>query len=358
MRLRVIDFGFVPALRSQAIYHGVARALKSGDDPVLTLVNPQTPYVCVGVHQEIGKEVDEEFCKQAGLPIVRRHVGGGAVYLDKNQMFFHFMFPREQVPQYAVNLYPKFIEPAVRTYRELGVNAEYRPVNDIQVAGRKIGGTGAASIGEATVMVGSFMFDFDTATMAKCLKVPSEKFRDKLKMTLDDYMSTMTRELDTLPERETVREKFLRHVGDVFGVTPELTDPTAAELAAIEAEEKALSDPAWTYKKGRKLTDLGVKISEGRQLTESMHKAAGGLIRTHLLAQDGTIESLMISGDFTCLPEDGVDRLAAALAGEKLEAASLEDAIARQVGQLHLDMPGIEPADLARAIMLATGEGV
>jgi lipoate-protein ligase A len=49
------------------------------------------------------------------------------------------------------------------------------------VAGRKIGGTGAASIGEATVMVGSFMFDFDTETMSRCLKVPSEKFRDKLK---------------------------------------------------------------------------------------------------------------------------------------------------------------------------------
>ncbi|MCG6857631.1 MAG: hypothetical protein LJE67_06150 [Salaquimonas sp.] len=356
MRLRVIDFGFVPAIRSQAIYHGVARALKRDDEPVLTLVNPLSPYVCVGVHQEIDKEVDEVFCKQAGLPVIRRHVGGGAVYLDENQMFFHFMFPREMVPQYAVNLYPKFIEPAVRTYRELGVNAEYRPVNDIQVAGRKIGGTGAASIGVTTVMVGSFMFDFDTATMAQCLKVPSEKFRDKLRQTLDDYMSTMTRELDVLPTREEVREKFLKHVGDVFGLTPELVDPTPAELAAIEAEEKALSDPAWTYRKGRKLTDMGVKISEGRQLTESMHKVAGGLIRTHLLAHDGVIENLMISGDFTCLPEDGVDRLAAALTGAKLEEAPLTDTITTQVKQLGLDMPGVEPADIAAAIMLAAGQ--
>ena len=114
-------------------------------------------------------------------------------------MFFHFMYPRAKAPEYAVNLYPMFIEPAVRTYRQLGVDAEYRPINDIQVAGRKIGGTGAASIGEATVMVGSFMFDFDTATMARCLKVPSEKFRDKLKTTLDDYMTTMAKELAEVP---------------------------------------------------------------------------------------------------------------------------------------------------------------
>ena len=45
----------------------------------------------------------------------------------------------------------------------------------------QLGGTGAASIAEATVMVGSFMFDFDTQTMVHCLKVPSEKFRDKLR---------------------------------------------------------------------------------------------------------------------------------------------------------------------------------
>ena len=195
MRLRVLDFGFVPALRSQAVYHGVADTIAADGEPVLTLVNPDTPYVCVGVHQEVPREVDEAYCAADGLPIIRRHVGGGAVYLDRNQMFFHFMYPRTKAPQYAVNLYPRFIEPVVRTYRELGVEAEYRPVNDIQVKGRKIGGTGAASIGEATVMVGSFMFDFDTATMAHCLKVPSEKFRDKLRQTLDDYMTTMAKEL-------------------------------------------------------------------------------------------------------------------------------------------------------------------
>jgi len=288
------------------------------------------------------------------LPIIRRHVGGGAVYLDRNQMFFHFMYPRQKAPEFAVNLYPRFIEPAVRTYRELGVAAEYRPVNDIQVAGRKIGGTGAASIGEATVMVGSFMFDFDTATMAKCLKVPSEKFRDKLKTTLDDYMTTMTRELSKLPSREAVKEMFLRHCADVLGVEPIASEPTQAELHAIAAEEKALSDPAWTYRKGRVRDKLGVKISEAVHLSEAMHKARGGLIRTSLLARDGRIENLMLSGDFTCLPEEGVDRLAAALSGAELEQDALTGKVAGEMKRLQLDMPAVEPADIATAIMAAT----
>ncbi len=353
MRLRVIDFGYVSSLRSQAVYHGLAQALGDDDDPVLSLANPNDPYVCVGVHQEIAREVDQDYCAAVGLPVIRRQVGGGAVYLDRNQMFFHFIYPHSRAPQYAANLYPLFCEPAVRTYRDFGVAAEYRPINDIQVAGRKIGGTGAASIGEATVMVGSFMFDFDTATMARCLKVPSEKFRDKLKATLDDYMTTLTRELATVPSREDVKARFLDHCATVLDVTPVEDEPTEAEQKAIAEQEAALSDPAWINQAGRKFVDPGVKIAAGTHLTESAHKARGGLIRVHLLARDGVVADLMLSGDFTCLPVDGADRIAATLIGTRLEADALTAAAAAAMRRLELDMPGVEAADIATAVMAA-----
>ncbi len=229
MRLRALDFGYVTALRSQAVYHGLAAAMKADDDPVLSIVNPDAPYVCVGMHQEIEKEVDEAFCKAEGLPIIRRHVGGGAVYLDRNQMFIHFIYPRKKAPEFAVNLYPMFIAPMVATYRDLGIDAEYRPVNDVQVAGRKIGGTGAASIAEATLFVSSFMFDFDTAKMAHCLKVPSEKFRDKLKTTLEDYMTTMTKLLDRGAGARGGEGAVPEALREALGVTVVEDEPTEAE---------------------------------------------------------------------------------------------------------------------------------
>lgn len=353
MRLRVIDFGTVPALRSQAVFHGIAETITEDSDPVLLLVNPETPYVCVGMHQEIAKEVDEDFCKSAGLPVYRRHVGGGAVYLDENQLFTHFIYPRKKAPEFATNLYPLFIEPVVRTYREFGVNASYRPINDIQVDGRKIGGTGAASIAEATVMVGSFMLDFDVETMAQCLKVPSEKFRDKLRQTLQDYITTLAKELGEVPSRETLIERFLVHCADVLGVEPVADQATPAELAAIDRAEIALADPQWTYQQGRKLVEMGVKISAGTHLTESMHKAPGGLIRVHLLATDEAVADLMISGDFTCLPPDGVDRLAEHMAGTQLSLEKLTARAEAGMKDLGIEMPGVAPADIATAIMAA-----
>ncbi|MFA7412889.1 MAG: hypothetical protein WC048_00250 [Rhizobium sp.] len=353
LRLRVLDFGFVSALRSQAVYHGIAETITDTSDPVLSLASPETPYVCVGMHQEIAKEVDQEFCRSVNLPILRRHVGGGAVYLDRNQLFTHFIYPRRKAPEFAVNLYPLFIEPVVRTYRQIGVNAVYRPINDIQVDGRKIGGTGAASIGDATVMVGSFMYDFDTATMARCLKVPSEKFRDKLRKTLDDYMTTLAKELPAPPERAKLRELFLANCTEVLGVEPVCDQPTPDELAAIEQAEHALMDTDWINVQGRKLVEMGVKISEGIHLTESMHKAPGGLIRAHLLARGGKVADLMLSGDFTCLPPDGVDRLAAALVGVELSHDALADAAAAAMKTLGIEMPGVAGADIAQTIIAA-----
>ena len=353
MKLRVIDFGHVSALRSQAVYHGLAEAMAPDADPVLSLVSPATPYVCVGLHQDIDKEVDRDFCAAQGLPIYRRHVGGGAVYLDENQLFTHFVYPAGKAPQRAEALYPMFIEPVVRTYRELGINAAYRPVNDIQVEGRKIGGTGAASIGNATVMVGSFMLDFDTATMSKCLRVPSEKFRDKLFQTLNEYMTTMVKQLGALPDRAALKATFLRHCADALGVEPVWDQPTPAEWAAIERAEADLTDPDWTEAQHAKLVALGVKISADTHLTEAAVKAPGGLIRVNLLDTAGRVGDLVLSGDFTCLPPDGVDQLAAALKGVALEPEALAKAASEAMARLGLDMPGITGADIAAAIAAA-----
>lgn len=353
MHLRLLNFGMVGALRSQAVYHGLAEMVTADSAPILSLASPEKPYVCVGLHQAISREVDEEYCAAQGLPVYRRHVGGGAVYLDANQLFTHFVFPRARAPQRAAELYPLFIEPVVRTYRDFGIDAVYRPVNDIHVGGRKIGGTGAASIGEATVMVGSFMFDFDTATMAKCLRVPSEKFRDKLRTGLDSYLTTMAQELHSLPAREDLLDRFFGHCRDVLGLDPQPDTPTDAEWQAIEAAETMLSGAEFIEMQGRKLVDLGVKIAANTHLTESAHKAAGGLLRIHLLSREGRIADLAITGDVTCLPPTGLDTLAGALQDVTLDEAALGTAVTQTLKAEAIDIPGVTPDDVARAIMAA-----
>jgi lipoate---protein ligase len=351
MTIRVLDFGFVPPITSQAIYHGIADALAADDAPVITLCSPTDPYICVGALQDVRLEVDEAYCRSRGLPVLRREIGGGAVYLDRNQFFYHFVFPRHRAPATALDLFPWFIEPVLRTYHRFGIDAVFRPINDIHVDGRKIGGTAAAWIGEATVLGGSFMFDFDGATMARCLKVPSEKFRDKLATSLADYITTMTRLLGEVPSRALVRQRYLAEVAGWLAEQVRESDPTPAERAAIAARERSMADPAFVYRFGRRSIASGVKVAADMHLTEGTWKAEGGLIRVVLLERDGTIADLDLSGDFTCLPASGLAGLADRLRGAPVEQAALTRAVDAAVADLGLDLPGVSPADLAHAIV-------
>ena len=85
--LRVLDFGRVSALRSQTLWHALAYGVSAGGAPTLSFMRPSRPYVGLGYHRRL-EEADIEACREAGLPVFRRMVGGGVVYLDENQQFF------------------------------------------------------------------------------------------------------------------------------------------------------------------------------------------------------------------------------------------------------------------------------
>jgi lipoate-protein ligase A len=241
-----------------------------------------------------------------------------------------------------------FIEPVVRTYRDLGIDAAYRPINDIHVDGRKIGGTAAAILDQATVLGGMFLFDFDAATMARCLKVPSEKFRDKLQTTLEDYVTSMRR----LAPRALARNSqvdLLRHVADCLNVVPQNSVTDVREDAAVAEEAVRLSDPAWTSRTGRKFVSRGVKVAADTYLTEGSSKAPEAL-SAQLLTREDRIIDIEISGDFTCHPPSEIEVLADRLRGASLSGSSLVDTIAGLIVTLGLELPGVGPEHLAAAI--------
>ena len=219
-RIRVIDFGNVSYLDSQAIYHTVAHSFTDDTPDTITIMNPLQTYACLGYFQELEKEIDVEFCRGHNIPIIRREIGGGAVLLDNNQIFFHFVFNKSKITGDVTRIYSIFLEPVVRTYSRLGLDVYHRPINDLQINGKKIGGTGAATIGNSTVVVGSFMLDFNYELMPQILKVPSEKFRDKIYQNVKEYVTTIKKEFaitgKPLPSREKIIKALLNEVSNYF----------------------------------------------------------------------------------------------------------------------------------------------
>src|SRR2546428_13300163 len=84
-----------------------------------------------------------EACKETGTGIVRRFTGGGAVYHDSVNLNYaislrkgHRLVPNQNLQ----SVLQRLSEGAVEGLRKLGVEAEFQPVNDIQVDGKKVSG--------------------------------------------------------------------------------------------------------------------------------------------------------------------------------------------------------------------------
>lgn len=351
MKARLLDLGQVSVLRSQSIYHGLTAAIRAEDDPIITMMTPRGTYVSVGHSQETEKEVDLHFCTQEKIPVIRRRVGGGAVLLDRNQLFFHVILPVARseefgLPRKLVKKFAYLARPPIHAYHKLGINADFRPVNDIHVEGKKIGGTGTGEIGEGLVFAGSMMMDFNHALMAKVLKVPDEKMRDKIHETLEAYITTIKRELGVKLAVAEVAEALLQSFEEVYGIELIPSVIQEREWEEIEKFDEHLSDDAWLHKVqlvAREHRDI--KISSNVRILGAARKAPGGMIKATVKVVDASIDDLIITGDFAFSPPDGLERLSEKFRGAELNMDELRARISSAYDEEAIDFAGVEIGD-------------
>lgn len=344
----VFDLGRLPGQQSMLIFHALARM----GVEALVIVSPKIPLASIGYFQDAEQEVDLQYCKELGIPFMRREVGGGATYLDENQIFYQLIWKKDnpKFPRAVHEIYPWFSEAPVETYRTFGIKTEFRVVNDIITqGGRKIAGEGGGNIGECMVFVGGILLDFDYQTMSKILRVPDEKFRDKVYKTMEENLTTMKRELGMIPSREEVvsilKGKFEKMVGKLIPAS--LNSEVLEKMREIEAW---MTSEEFLLKKTPRIPG-GVKIREGVEVLYGLHKARGGLIRTAEEVSEERIEDITISGDFTFFPKEQLIGLEESLEKVSLEEEKIVEKVETYYEEKKVESPGVESKDFALTIL-------
>jgi len=241
---RLLDPGEVSGPRSQALYHGVARTMAEAAPDTVILCHPASTCFCVGHHQDPEAELDLAFCRAAGYPVLRREIGGGAVLLDRDQLFYQVIVHASRAPLRVDAIYARFLAAPMATLRELGLEARLEGTNEIEVRGRRIAGTGGGRIGDAMVLTGNLLFDFPYDLMTRAWRAPSPAFRTLAGQALRDSLTTLRRELGFIPDRKQVAERLARAFGDTVGRPLERGALTAREEAAVAEAEAELLAPA------------------------------------------------------------------------------------------------------------------
>jgi lipoate-protein ligase A len=362
MNWRLLNLGLKDGVFIQSVYEAVARAVTEKTSPnTVILISPESPYVCIGVHQELEKEVDTAYCSQNNIPLVRRQTGGGAVYLDSQQQFYQIVVRRDDpaVPLGVEAFYRRFLQVTAAVYQRFGLPAEYRPINDVIIGGRKASGNGAVTIGEALVLIGNIICDIDIDVMVNVLKVPSEKFRDKMVQSLSTYMTSLKRETGCIPDRDLITQYLVEEYEALLGTSLKPGELTDEENAYLQTTMQRLRSDEWLHKTSRRREKLlslveakCTKVAGGVMVCEASHKAEK-LIRITLETVNGRISDILISGDFFYEPEDTLGELEEELKGTKIRKKILTSKIEEFFEKNNIKLAGVTAKDFVEAILIA-----
>jgi lipoate-protein ligase A len=351
---RLIDLGKTDPYMAQTFYEAVAEAVHRDISPnTLILAQPESPYACIGYHQDLEKEIDIDYIKETGLPVIRRSQGGGATYLNSDQVFYQIIFKNSQVlPIKVDNLFEKLLNVTVACYRTLGVPAEFKPLNDVVVENRKISGNGAGRHETASILVGNFIMDLNYTQMARVLKVPDAKFRDKMVSSMEQWVSSLRKELGSSPSPSRIKEVYVQEFSDLLGVEIVKDSPSEDEYSIYRNETLPRhTGRDWLYmdsplvKPGRV-----VKIAHMVKVVEVDYKA-GKLLRLRAEVLGMQILDLRITGDFFVVPKEAIFLLEECLIGSMLDEKLLTDKLSKFFDEKIVESSGVTVKDIVDAFM-------
>jgi lipoate-protein ligase A len=316
-RFRVVDTGVRDGRFNIAVDQAMIELHQAGRIADTFRFMRFPPTALIGRHQALSQEIDVPYCHAHGVGVVRRITGGGAIYLDEGQLGWGLIFRRAALGAASLPELARDICLAVAAgLRALGVEARYRPRNDIEVDGRKISGTGGFFDGETLIYQGTVLVDMDPAAMVAALRVPRAKLEK--------------RQLDSAAQRVVTLRELLGPATPGLPAIQRALLAAFAERFEVEWSEEALTADEEALASRHHREEIGTEAFV-REIDDPAHEAdfaagthtcPGGTITSYLRLEGPArkrVGQLLITGDFFVAPPRIVLDLEAALRGAYLE---------------------------------------
>jgi lipoate-protein ligase A len=174
-KIRTLETGYNPAATNMAIDEALMETV--GEVPILRTYGWRPAAVSIGYFQSMNEEVNFAKCREIGVDVVRRLTGGGAV-LHEFELTYSFI--SREYPKNIMESYRWICDAIVMSINRLGFDANFVPLNDIVIAGKKVSGNAQTRRKGVLLQHGTILLGVDVNKMFSVLKVPSEKLRDKI----------------------------------------------------------------------------------------------------------------------------------------------------------------------------------
>jgi len=347
---RLIDTGIRDGRKQIAFDQAMIDLHQTGEIPDTVRFLQFETSALVGRHQAVSRELKLSHCLANNIRVVRRITGGGAIYLDPGQLGWELLISRKRLPMATFEDYSRSICEAVAKGLSMtfGIDARYRPRNDIEVAGQKICGTGGFFDGDTLFIQGTLLVDADPSRIAACLNVPEAKLK---KRGLDRVGQRVTN-LKTLlggsaPDMASVKAAVRAGIAEGLGL--KLVDgvPSAAE--------ESLADKLFADEIGTDEFVYSIDDPSGGGIYEAQLTAPGGTVTAYVRLEGDRaarrVRELLLAGDFFVTPTRTILDLEATMRGVYVGILGTE--IERFFAKSRPEVMTISPSDFRSVIQAA-----
>lgn len=221
-----------------AIDEAISSLVKEGlSPPTIRFYRWSPGAVTIGCFQCVYDEADLDACRRLGIDFVRRATGGGAVYHDPaGEITYSVIAPESFFSKDIRESYREICSCIIAGLAKLGIDAAFRPINDVIVGGRKVSGSAQMRRQGVLTQHGTILYGLDRNTMFSALKPSKLKLSDKPAASFGDGVACIQELCGA--SMEEVYDALLH------GFT-EGKDWEFGELS--EQEEARVKDVAWKY---------------------------------------------------------------------------------------------------------------
>ncbi len=312
--------------------------------PTIRFLQFKPECVLVGFHQAVEQEVRLEYTQRENIQVGRRITGGGAIYFDETQIGWEVIASTDHVGSLSYEeLTKKICTGVAKGLQRLGIRAEFRPRNDIEVEGRKISGTGGVFEGKTFLYQGTVLMDFNVERMLKSLQIPVEKLTSKGIKSAEDRVEWVKRALGYMPQKEEVFSAILEGLKEELSIQYQWGELSDEELALLEEKRDYFKSDEWVYHVK--------KAPQEEEMLFGIYRCPGGTFRVSAKVdfQSKVLQQVIINGDFFVKPQRLIYDLEAYL--KHTPIADVEKRIREFFSQRRWEGLNLSVEDLVEAVL-------
>jgi lipoate-protein ligase A len=339
---RLLDTGLASSARNIAMSRALLEARRRQEIGSTLRFLRCTRAALLGYSQSAQQELDLAYCRERDIVVQRRITGGRAMYADAAQLGWELYLHRDDLGDADTRrIVQRVCHAAATALTALGIDARYRPRDEIEIDGFTVCTAGCAVDGDAVLMQAVVWLDLDAAELDRVFRRPLFSPGEAMPSRSVSLKAAMGR----APSVHRVRENLVEAFESEFGIEFSEGEPGLSEQRRFEEALRAVDTPHWT--------ELFTRPAAEKRFSEAVHETKGIVLRV-VVATDtitSTLREVWFAGDFTVKPARTLRDLEAAL--RDVPIARVAEKIRWFFASRPAELGALVPQDFVTALRLA-----